>query len=1135
VVVVNAADPSATSSLFRIGTHKRGVKDLCFSPDGRTLVSVGADGVIRTWDVSGLDASPPTKPSPRGVVSNVAKVDTGDPDASLGESGALVPTRMCWLRDGQHLAVPVGTDVRLLRRGPDGGLSDPRSAGIGLGCKDQITSVRVSPSGRYLAAVEMGYRVSIWDMGDRPSTLCRPAGKKANSVTASGENAPSLAAVVQSDSELAAFAWSSESASVAIVDEDGRVSRVEPIAEDDPAPHDAAGEDQTAREEAVAEEGVAEPTSSSGLAKVFHDAPQSDDEDETSSKRDGAPQKLQRRHEMLDDEAAEGGSDEEEQGPAELGDDVVEIKRRLGFRDDEELTLEEGQRLLRMQRDPLAAAARVLQEQSQRDQAVAAAKQDAEDLGMDATDDFAHQAVIVQRPFQPGSSEPNKRDARRRFLCWNGLGSITSREDTMHSTIEIEMDDAKLDSGRGRGTTVRISDTFGYSMGALSSEGAVLAAPRVTPEDMMEAPEDVLVDVPAKKRSLMKKTASMVSWQPVRGWTENSRQRMDIELPLDEDARAVAAGREWFAVATSRRMLRIFRTSGVQETPFVLPGPVVSMVGRGPLLFVLTIAGPPTPHGQPLAWQLWICGDSRLTAAGTAAGVSEAALGSAAMTGLGGIPGRGGVAPSGFSASGIGMGSVPRLVSGGELPQRPVETVDWIGITEEGMVLSKDTGGLVSALAPGAGWTWAAVADLSADGVADSRKGQIAWVVDAVDGRIVYALLRSGTRGPPVLPRPVLSTHLLRPPLVGFRPSKSSESGELAAPAWAPEADCLMTRLRADTHRWAVSSGVPVELASVPISALRDDDTLDAPGGDISVVGAASLGLASTRHTSKAILTSERAIDKEVLRLIHSALSKGGSSSSGARNGGAADLRAFHLASRLVLPKSFDVAVELAQKSGRAALAERLYSLRRARAIERQSLTAATDPPPAKKADDSSSTKPGADKVAAMLETLRGAVEDARRAAAEAREATAQSARADHLGPTPRPQKRSRGAVEAVEGMASLDQLPAHQVDLSDATGVDETPGTVEPTAKRVARFSDDVPASPHSPPRSRGANPFAKTSKRSPSRPQRDAFASLVAPSPEKAKTLRTQAQVPPPLGRSSTVSREARAAREREIANLG
>jgi hypothetical protein len=704
---------------------------------------------------------------------------------------------------------------------------------------------------------------------------------------------------------------------------------------------------------------------------------------------------------------------------------------------------------------------------------------------------------------------------------------------------------------------------------------------------------------------------SLVTWQSLTGWTEGGKARWDLRLPAGEKARAVAAGREWVAVATSRRQLRICRTSGLQEAVFLLPGPVVTMAARGCLLLVVTAAGPPTPQGQPLQWQVWVCPDSRASAIGSASGVGSGTLGSAALAGIGGVPGRGGVAAAGASASGLGMGTTPRLVQSGPLPQRPGETLTWAGVTEDGLAVVCDSAGLISALSPGAGWAWTVLSDLSADGVAPESSGQRAWIVDVARGKMVYALVRATSRAPAVLPRPVLSTHTLRVPLCGPRPdaaarkaaadaaassSTAASEGSVAAPIWAPEAELLVSRVRADARRWALGSGIPIDLAEPSAAAAAAGET-DAPGGDVSMVGPRSVGMAASRSAFKELVATERALDTVVLRLIHGLLTNAAAGGVGTRSKGTADARALHLGSRLVLPKSMDVAVHIAQKAGRAALAERLHSLRRARAAEREALEAASDmhsraeqatsaaEEAVARAEASAKTAESAQASAAakvnrlqdeVIERCKQSETKAAKAMARAKAALEMATQATQsLGQaavqlqddsTPKQSKRRReppmhqddsggedqdddgqegrhlasSAATAASGSSSSSSSAS-----SNPAGMADTPVTAEaartkprraqPSDKRFAKrvaFAES----------GRKPNPFARKEAQSPARKAKGAFASLVSASPDRRKgassaraaVASSASAVPPSPARLTRESTVSREARGQRAQRL-
>lgn len=75
------------------------------------------------------------------------------------------------------------------------------------------------------------------------------------------------------------------------------------------------------------------------------------------------------------------------------------------------------------------------------------------------------------------------------------------------------------------------------------------------------------------------------SWDTNKEWM--------VDLPKDEDVKALCLGQGWAAVATSTLMLRLFSVGGVQKEMFSLPGPVVCMAAHGEQLLIVYHRGRP--------------------------------------------------------------------------------------------------------------------------------------------------------------------------------------------------------------------------------------------------------------------------------------------------------------------------------------------------------------------------------------------------------------------------------------------------------------------------------------------------------------------------------------------------------------
>ncbi|KAJ0988269.1 hypothetical protein J5N97_006625 [Dioscorea zingiberensis] len=171
----------------------------------------------------------------------------------------------------------------------------------------------------------------------------------------------------------------------------------------------------------------------------------------------------------------------------------------------------------------------------------------------------------MQEAFQPGSTPIQP--AKRRFLCYNLLGSITTLENEGYSHIEVDFHDT------GRGPRVpSMTDYFGFTMASLSENGSIFANP-----------------------CKGDKNTSTLMYRPFSSWANNSEWSMRFEA---EEIKAVALGNGWAAAATSLNFLRIFTDSGLQKHVICLNGPVVTLVGFKDELAIVTHTSDCLPSGD---------------------------------------------------------------------------------------------------------------------------------------------------------------------------------------------------------------------------------------------------------------------------------------------------------------------------------------------------------------------------------------------------------------------------------------------------------------------------------------------------------------------------------------------------------
>ncbi|KAJ7956527.1 WD repeat and HMG-box DNA-binding protein 1 [Quillaja saponaria] len=173
----------------------------------------------------------------------------------------------------------------------------------------------------------------------------------------------------------------------------------------------------------------------------------------------------------------------------------------------------------------------------------------------------------MQEAFQPGSTpvQPGK----RRFLCYNMLGSITTVDHDGYSHIEIDFHDT------GSGPRVpSMTDHFGFTMAALNEKGSIFANP-----------------------CKGEKNLSTLMYRPFSSWANNSEWSMRFE---GEEVKVVALGFAWVAAITSFNFLRIFSEGGMQKHIISLNGPVVTASGFKDELAVVTHASDCFPSTDPI-------------------------------------------------------------------------------------------------------------------------------------------------------------------------------------------------------------------------------------------------------------------------------------------------------------------------------------------------------------------------------------------------------------------------------------------------------------------------------------------------------------------------------------------------------
>ncbi|XP_072941317.1 WD repeat and HMG-box DNA-binding protein 1 [Epargyreus clarus] len=145
-------------------------------------------------------------------------------------------------------------------------------------------------------------------------------------------------------------------------------------------------------------------------------------------------------------------------------------------------------------------------------------------------------AVPAQPPFQPSSTPVH---LEHRYMCWNDVGIVRCHTgENGESSIDVEFHDSNLHHG------INLNNYLNHTVASLSTNILALAC---------ETPSKVVC-------------ISLVG----------SSKEWSVSLPGAEEVRCVAAGGA-LAVATSARLLRLYTPLGTQRQVISLPGPIVAL------------------------------------------------------------------------------------------------------------------------------------------------------------------------------------------------------------------------------------------------------------------------------------------------------------------------------------------------------------------------------------------------------------------------------------------------------------------------------------------------------------------------------------------------------------------------------
>ncbi|XP_050732101.1 WD repeat and HMG-box DNA-binding protein 1-like [Eriocheir sinensis] len=368
----------------------------------------------------------------------------------------------------------------------------------------------------------------------------------------------------------------------------------------------------------------------------------------------------------LDTADDDGGADDD-------GDDefsISKIKAQLGFADDEEGTF------LGL---PSSSAAGGGDEAGAVQQSSAPAAPRVEGMRLPE----------VQKPFQPGMTPEHLTE---RYMLWNNVGVVRQYSGEDESSIDVEFHDSSIHH------SLHINNTAGHSMAALSTQVLALAA-----EGQEDQPSKLVV-------------------QQLSGGSKE----WHIDMSEGEDILALAVGTGWIAAATDRRNLRVFGTSGTQRELMALPGPVVCLAGLEDMLLVVCHSG------------VGVAGDQCMSALVLCVGGERH--------------------------------PVPQATP---LPLSPRAYLAWAGFTDEGTPLTMDSYGVVRLMNYSLGYNWTSILNTRAH--ARSKTDHYFLVGASEMQGNVRCVFCKGARYPPTLPKPHVTLLDIRLPLC----EADTEKGEL--------------------------------------------------------------------------------------------------------------------------------------------------------------------------------------------------------------------------------------------------------------------------------------------------------------------------------------------------------------------
>lgn len=177
---------------------------------------------------------------------------------------------------------------------------------------------------------------------------------------------------------------------------------------------------------------------------------------------------------------------------------------------------------------------------------------------------YVPSTVPPQPPFQPSSTPAH---LEHRYMCWNEVGIVRCHTvENGESTVDVEFHDTAVHHG------IHLNNYLNHTMASLSS--TVLALSCETPSKLV--------------------CISLVG----------SSKEWSVSMPDTEEVLCVTAAHGLVACATNARLLRLYTPMGTQRQVISLPGPVVALGGYNTTVLAVYHSTDPGVSDQHLAMDI---------------------------------------------------------------------------------------------------------------------------------------------------------------------------------------------------------------------------------------------------------------------------------------------------------------------------------------------------------------------------------------------------------------------------------------------------------------------------------------------------------------------------------------------------